>query len=367
MLMEQAWCGLGALVLIWTGTASVRAGTIRDDVSDSLYTQLATDPAYDAVGKFTWTEGATSYLASGTLIGNDWVLTAGHVVDSATAAAMSFELDGVTYGASELVAYDGWTGDVSQAGDLGLVHLTQSVPSVTPAILYDGSSEVGSTATVVGYGKTGTGLTGDIYPAGTKRAGNNLIGGLGDVIGYSTNSLMADFDYPDPTATGKAICLPLEYLAAPGDSGGGWFIEENGVSYLAGVTSFGYATDGYIDSSYSDIMGATRVSNYLDWIDSIVGIVAIPGDLNGDGYVGLDDLGFILDNWNQSVTVGDPLQGDIAGPGGGAPDGYVGLDDLQVVLDNWNQGTLPVVNTIVPEPATVWVLGCLGAFMLRRK
>ena len=86
----------------------------------------------------------------------------------------------------------------------------------------------------------------------------------------------------------------------------------------------------------------------------------IPGDLNSDGYVGLDDLQLILDHWNQNVTTGDPLQGDVSGPGG-VPDGYVGLDDLQPVLDHWNEGTLPVPGgTNVPEPASWLLLGALA-------
>ena len=89
-------------------------------------------------------------------------------------------------------------------------------------------------------------------------------------------------------------------------------------------------------------------------------IVLLPGDLNGDGYVGLDDLQLILDHWNQNVTQGDLLSGDVSN------DGYVGLDDLQPVLDNWNKGTPPTPASI-PEPATLCVLTLTGAVMLRRR
>ena len=94
---------------------------------------------------------------------------------------------------------------------------------------------------------------------------------------------------------------------------------------------------------------------------------SLEGDLNGDGYVGLDDLQPILDHWNQNVTPGDPAMGDIAGPGGTGPDGYVGLDDLQPVLDNWNAGTLPtpIAGNAIPEPGSVALLA-LGAAGLTR-
>ncbi len=86
---------------------------------------------------------------------------------------------------------------------------------------------------------------------------------------------------------------------------------------------------------------------------------ALPGDLNGDGFVGLDDLDIVLGNWNQNVTAGDWSHGDPSG------DGYVGLDDLDIVLGNWNAGTPPSEQANIPEPGTAAVMG--GALMLLMK
>ena len=70
---------------------------------------------------------------------------------------------------------------------------------------------------------------------------------------------------------------------------------------------------------------------------------SIPGDLDGDGFVGLSDLDLVLNNWNMSTPGIDPA----ADPTG---DGFVGLDDLDVVLGSWNNGTPSTATMRVPEP-----------------
>ncbi len=92
---------------------------------------------------------------------------------------------------------------------------------------------------------------------------------------------------------------------------------------------------------------------------AISDIVTILGDLNSDGFVGLDDLDIILNHWNQDVTEGYLLSGDPSG------DGFVGLDDLDIVLSNWNAGTPPTV--AVPEPGTCLILVGTGLLTLRRR
>jgi hypothetical protein len=75
---------------------------------------------------------------------------------------------------------------------------------------------------------------------------------------------------------------------------------------------------------------------------------ALPGDLDSDGFVGINDLNIVLGNWNQNVPPGDPL----ADPSG---DNFVGIGDLNIVLGNWNAGT-PPANSTVPEPASLVLL-----------
>ena len=90
----------------------------------------------------------------------------------------------------------------------------------------------------------------------------------------------------------------------------------------------------------------------------------IPGDIDGDGFVGLSDLDILLSYWNQNVPKGDISKGDLAGIG----DGFVGLSDLNVILNNWNTSRPPADgSTVVPEPVTfVLFLGSAGVICCRR-
>jgi Stage II sporulation protein len=91
----------------------------------------------------------------------------------------------------------------------------------------------------------------------------------------------------------------------------------------------------------------------------------ILGDIDGDGFVGINDLNFLLANWNQSVPVGDISQGDLAGNG----DGFVGIDDLNILLGNWNTGIPPAnaAGSLVPEPGTAILATLMCPLFLRRR
>jgi hypothetical protein len=65
----------------------------------------------------------------------------------------------------------------------------------------------------------------------------------------------------------------MEYMIAPGDSGGGLFITENNQTFLVGIASFRWGIlDGMADSTYGDVAGFTSVTSQLDWISSITGV-----------------------------------------------------------------------------------------------
>ncbi len=138
-------------------------------------------------------------------------------------------------------------------------------------------------------------------------------------------------------------------------TGDGLFFEMSatavaGTKYIRPVILFDNVNPAYIGESQANLfIFTTSVSETVN---------ALPGDLNGDGFVGLDDLDIILSAWNQNV----PPANSAADPSG---DGFVGLDDLDIVLNHWNEGTPPA--SVVPEPGTLALLGLMGAAGLRRR
>jgi secreted trypsin-like serine protease len=270
----RAWKTLLIAAVCVACTAAIVAPaqgiTRRDDRADSLYLNLGASSAYASVGQVSFSTPSANYLASGTLISPNWVLTAAHVVDATT--SLTFTISGKNYAASNWVANPGWNpNNLLNGYDLGLVHLSSSVSGIAPAVRYTGSQEVGQVGTLVGYGMTGTGKTGAKVYDGKKRGAQNMVD-----MTYGTKSdlLLADFDNPKnprDSSMGSSKPLDLEGIIAPGDSGGGLFINTKGGPQLAGVTSFIWAAlDGNPNSDYGDVGGFGRVSLLNSWIDSYI-------------------------------------------------------------------------------------------------
>ncbi|HYO09464.1 MAG TPA: trypsin-like serine protease [Tepidisphaeraceae bacterium] len=260
-----------------------RAGSIRHDAADSAYTSLANEPKYAAAGAVSYLFGFGS--GSGTLISPKWVLTAGHVVDGNTTSAHSFKLgpsltNSTSYPASSYFPHPSWSrSNIIGGFDVGLMKLSAPLTAVAPASRYARADEVGQVGTSVGYGYFGTGSRPQQTLDGRKRAGKNVVDALGPTAyGMSASADLIASDFDDPgnadgrNAFGSVEPEPLEYCIAPGDSGGGVWIDRGPRAYVAAVHSFIHALDppagdGTDDASYSDTFGSTRVSRFNAWID----------------------------------------------------------------------------------------------------
>ena len=312
--------------------AAAFGGVTRHDRDGQLYLDMATQASYAPVGHIGFAEGSNRYAGSGTLIASGWVLTAGHVVANAT--SLDFTIDGTTISGASWLAHPKWNGNLLGGYDIGLVKLSSEVAGVSPAAMYTGSGELGGAGVSVGYGMTGTGLTGATVYDGLKRAGENMI----DTFYRShprkaPTIFLSDFDNPGnpaDSAYGSAAPLDMEYLIAPGDSGGGVFMDFDGDGLgppLTGVHSFAGSFDGDTDSDYGDVSGHIRVSAFTDWINKV---------MNGDG----------------------GGKGNGKGNGKGKPPkAYYDYSSVQM-LDSAN---------LIPEPATLSLLAVGSLALLRRR
>lgn len=242
------------ILLFWINKAF--AGTIDPSTPDAKYVEfgkqfpfvvrIANDIDCKKCDK------AHPQHASAVIIRPHWALTAAHVIHSAK--------DDVLYVGEKphkvvyKVHHKDYDEDTIGLHDIALCYTDEDFKLDFYVPLYRKTDELGKAVTIAGWGATGNFATGVTKSDQQRRAGHNL-------LTAASRSVVTC----SPRAAGR---FPLEFMIAPGDSGGGMFIG----NALAGINSFLAHADGKPDGSYGDDSAFTRVSLYADWVDEQIKI-----------------------------------------------------------------------------------------------
>lgn len=189
----------------------------------------------------------TLFCASGVTIKPRWILTAAHVVQKARVCKAKNNKS-VTI-VKKIIVHKKFQEHIFGNNDIALLYCEKSLDEVFYPNLYNERNELGSQCSIAGYGISGNFDTGAKISDDKKRAGTNI-------ISYIDKDLLVCVLNDKKTF--------LEFLIAHGDSGGGLFINDE----LAGINSCVMTTDKNPDSSYGDESGHTRISNFIEWINT---------------------------------------------------------------------------------------------------
>ena len=272
-----------AVALAVLAVSAVHGIVIRHDLDDADYIVAGSD--YPALVTLFEPDAC-----SGTLVPASYLLTVAHCAADLEEGD-SLLVNGAPHAIAEVILHPRWRSNRDNF-DIALVRFQRPVRGVDPLPIYRGSDELGSLVTLFGRGVTATGLQGERRATsdGNLRRATNVVSEV------NNHFIEVIFERP-----GEDGVTDLEGVGVSGDSGGPVFIDVDGVPHIAGLNSWGEGGNGIRVGQYGSRDYQTRVSQYLDWLDSVVDFpepVAadgfVRGDADTDGKPGLTDAIFIL-------------------------------------------------------------------------
>ena len=223
------------------------SGTIDPNTSDQKYIKYAENFHY--VGKLCGIDSnGNKFCASAVAIDDNHILTAAHVVNNAESCYLYINNKKICI--PKFIINKNFEGQFG-TGDIAIGYCEEDIGLKFYPELYTSDDEVGKLCSIAGYGITGNFKTGSTLSDNKKRAGSNTIDNVYLNLLVCTPSKQTNKDYTE-----------LEFIIAPGDSGGGLFIDNK----LAGINSCVMAIDRAPSSSYGDESCHTRISKFIEWI-----------------------------------------------------------------------------------------------------
>jgi len=238
------------IIFIFYLTNIVNAGTIDPQIPDSKYIEYGSQFKY--IGQITGlTHNDEPYYASGVAYQDTIVITAAHVL-SAT-KNQTFIINKQNIPIENFIIHHQYNSENFGYYDIGIIKLKESINLDWYPSLYDTKDETNRICSLAGFGMTGTFETGANKSDKYKRAGSNIIDGIDRGMLICTPSI-------------KIKKTELEFMIAPGDSGGGLFIGNK----LAGIHSCIMAMGHKAKSDYKTESGHTRISDHIEWINNTI-------------------------------------------------------------------------------------------------
>jgi hypothetical protein len=260
----------------------LHASTRRDDVPDSAYRHLGNRAAFKSVGRVEIDYGqGYEAIGTATLYGRDRLVSAAHVFDdSALAGAVGVRINfgkgriqNIDFATPGVVNINPRYNSATLNNDVSVVFLPQPF-TLAPARLYHGRRiKLSSAITFVGYGDTGTGLTGSRFYSIAKRGGQNSL----DRYVNRGRDFLVDFDRPGTAkynSLGSSAALSLEGLIGPGDSGGSVWVRKGRHWKVIGINDYGVdwfpnGRGNGIEDDYGDRSGFVYLPKYSAWMASL--------------------------------------------------------------------------------------------------
>lgn len=300
---------------------------IRHDLSLNDYEEIASNtspydtdeyPDFSPIVCFNYSDDGSddkdSY-ATGTLVSEYWILTAGHNFFSSDEQSSPTLVSGIDvlvglnpnipeaiHEVEEIVFHPTWLEDddlFNTANDLALVKLKTPITNIIPAIINDEEVEtIGDIVWYAGFGDYSNQPGQDSDLISKMHALQNTLDRTSTNISSQSSTgtyfgglLAFDFDSPNGSinalgddrttdeedilggsTTSSAIALPYEGSTVPGDSGGPLLMKIDGEWKICGVLSGAAesALPNHIGSNYGEIDVFIRTATAYDWILSVI-------------------------------------------------------------------------------------------------